>query len=753
MTRLLPWLLPLVVALVGLLMADVPVTAILRYAAYFAAGVALPGVLLLRALWRSKGNWAEDLGLGAVVGFTYQLLGWALFTLVGWQQMLVVWPVLLLALFAAVPGLRRHWRIADPKPLPLAWTWGLAAAAAVMLGGATFGVYAYHPMPPTGTAYYPDLLFHLSMVNELTRSVPPQLPQVAGLALDYHWFANADMAGAVDITRLSPILVLYRLWLLPLLVVGLLVFATLARAVSRAWWTGVLVAVAVAAPQLALFIDNGVDLAPPFSLISPSQTFGMLAGTAAAVFLIELLFRGRQPKGLWVLAFSVAVVGGGSKPTILPILVGAVGLSALFVLIRDRKLPLRFVAAAAVLVASAIGTLLTVAGSTSGSGLQLLAIVKLQAGYRAATGDATPAGGGGLILPALTSGRFLSIVGALVVLALMLIAQAVALAGYGLLGRRELRQDPLGWFLLGGLVAGWAAYLLVDHPSASESYFVRSVVPISLAAIAWLAALGFKQIEDRRRAAITVGVLAAGLGFVYAAALHLSKTRPTGEQLDRVVLVARPLIAVFAITVVLTLLWPVAAKRLAGLAGLGGVVVLATILAIPAAGALAIGVRATASDQTKSFTSAQWRVHPDEARAALWLARNSRPDDVVATNTWCRPAGSQRPGCDARGYIVSGIAGRRTLIEGWAYAGQAMSRQGVGGKRYTNQPSPWPDRVQLTNQALDAPTPEVLRRLRDQYSVRWLYADLYDGPVSPRLAHLAHLRHREQHVQIYELRR
>lgn len=82
-----------------------------------------------------------------------------------------------------------------------------------------------------------------------------------------------------------------------------------------------------------------------------------------------------------------------------------------------------------------------------------------------------------------------------------------------------------------------------------------------------------------------------------------------------------------------------------------------------------------------------------------------------------------------------------------------MSRQGVNGRRYTNQPSPWPDRVQLTNEAIDSPTPEVLRRLREQYSVRWLYADLYDGPVSPRLAQLAHLRHREQHVHIYELTR
>jgi len=91
------------------------------------------------------------------------------------------------------------------------------------------------------------------------------------------------------------------------------------------------------------------------------------------------------------------------------------------------------------------------------------------------------------------------------------------------------------------------------------------------------------------------------------------------------------------------------------------------------------------------------------------------------------------------------------LIEGWAYTQQAMASQGVGGRRYSEQPSPWPDRVDLTNEAIAAPTPAVLRRLRTQYDVRWLYADLRDGPESPQLVRLAHLRHSEGRVRIYEL--
>ena len=751
--RVLPWGLPLVVAVVGLVSLDVGLGSIGRYGAYFGLGVVLPGALIMRGFWRSTGNWAEDVGLGAVVGATYQMAGWALFTAFGWQRFLVVWPALVLVLFAAVPRLRRHWRIAEPKPLPLAWTWGMVIAATVLVGGTTVGVMAYHPVPPYGSSYYPDLLYHLSMLNELTRAVPPELPQVAGLSLDYHWFANADMAGAVDITKLSPILVLYRLWLLPLLVVGLLVFAKLARTVSKVWWTGPLVAAAFAGPQLALLVDRNVDLAPPLSLLSPSQTFGMIVGSAAAVFLIELLFRGA--KGLWVPALAVAIVGGGSKPTILPILVGAVGLSGVYLLIRDRRLPRRVIAAGVLLAAAAVVTMITVAGSTSGSGIQLFAIVKLQAGYSAVTGDRTQAAAGGWILPALSSGRLLSIVGALIIIGLTLVGQAMAAVGYGLLAKRDIRNDPVGWFLVGGLVAGWAGYLLVDHPSASESYFVRSAVPFSLAAVGWLAAVVVREYKKsagfHRRTLVIVAGLAAVLGAAFAFLLLALRTKPHGNQLERIQVVSRPLIAVVVLAVLVMIGWRVMRSRWTTLGGLGVVLALLTVLAVPSASTLAAGVRSRHSAQSTTFSSKGWRVYPDEAATALWLAAHSRPTDVVASNTYCRPAGPERPGCDARGYIVSGIAGRRTLIEGWAYTQQAMAKQGDNGVKYTRQLSPWPDRVWLTNQALAAPTAQLLRRLRNQYAVRWLYADSRDGPVSPELDHLAELRHSEARVRIYEL--
>lgn len=746
---LLPWLLPPLASVVGLLTIDVPLGAIVRYAAYFVLCVALPGVLLMRALWRSTGNWAEDFGLGSAVGIAYQLVGWALFTWLGWQQALVVWPVLALLCFAVVPGMRQYWRIAKPEPLPTAWSWGLAISMTLLALATTLGVMADHVPPSRGGSYYPDMLYHLSMVNELLRSIPPQLPQVVGEPLEYHWFPNADMAGAVDITKLFPDLVLYRLWLLPVMFVGLLAGAALARQVSRVWWTGPLAALIFVVPQLGFLVPAWpqVDLVGPVSLLSPSQSLATVAVTAAAYFVIAALHRGGAA-GVWVLAVAVATVGGGSKPTVLPILLGGVGLSALFLLLRDRRIPWRSVQIGGLLVAIALGTMLTVAGSTSGSGVQLFAIAKGWTGYRGATGDGSLAGTGGLLLPSLT-GDHLAATGAVVTLAALALAQATLLAGFALSRVDAVRRDPVAWWLVGALTAAWLGVCWVDHPSASQFYFLRSCAPFAAAAVCWLVAAG---LQGRNRRTV-LRVILVGLAAGTAIAVFAGQVREpgTGSRAAQIQLLARPLLMAAAVALLVLAAWILAARLRPGITGMGTAFAILVVIGLPIGTTAAETWSVRADPGSGRFASSVWQVYPDEVAAARWLAENSSPDDAVLSNTFCRPAGSQRPGCDARGYVVSGIAGRRTLLEGWAYTQQAMATHGVNDRKYTVQPSPWPDRFELTNQVLADPNPRLLARLRSQYGVRWIYADLRGRPVSAKLDDLALLRHQQSQVKIYEL--
>jgi hypothetical protein len=732
LVRLVPWLAPVMTAVGCLLALDVPLQPILTYGAYFGGCVVLPGVLLLRAAWRSTGNWAEDVGLGSAVGMAYQLLGWAIFTALGVQPWLLAWPLLVVVAFTVVPRLRRYWRIAVPAPLPAAWSWGMAICTTAMVVYLAFAVLADHKPPPDGASYYQDLLFHLSMVQELVRSVPPELPQVAGLPLEYHWFANADMAGAVDITRISPALVLFRLWLLPQAVVAVLLCAVLARQVSTVWWTGVLAALAVLPTGLA-------------SVLSPSLTFSVVTSTAAAVFFIDALFRHKEGLGVWLLAAALAVVGGGSKPSTLPLLLGGVGLAALFLLVRDRKLPWRLVIAGLILVFAMAGTLRFVAGSTSGSGLQFLAIAKFEGFYRSVTGDTSVPGTGGLLIAPLTSGDSTIIAGVAVTLGLILLSYTGLLTGFGVLLVRSTRCDPVAWMLAGTLTAAWLGMLLVNHPAASQLYFLRGVVPFGAAAACWLAAVAF---AGRTRRSITLVVVAAlALGLVFQPLSRKPTVDPTTSRAAQVETLARPLLTVVILTAVLVAGWLLSRRLWPRRPGLGVALTVVLVITAGLAGMIRYSYYAFRTDGT--YRSAAGRVGPDQQAAAAWLGTHSARTDVVLTGGWCR-VGPRKPGCDARGFLISGIAGRRTLLEGWAYTQQALATNGLDGKGYAVQASPWPERVNLTDQVLTAPTPKSLDEAR-RYGVRWIFADPADGPVSAKLDELAVLRYRSGEVRIYEI--
>jgi hypothetical protein len=247
---------------------------------------------------------------------------------------------------------------------------------------------------------------------------------------------------------------------------------------------------------------------------------------------------------------------------------------------------------------------------------------------------------------------------------------------------------------------------------------------------------------------VVVSLSGLVIGGLVVAVGGFAQRDPAGGRVNRIQELAQPVLLIIGLLLLVLTAWLFLVRRHPALGGLG----LALLVFVPVgiSGAFIAGTAWAARD-ARPYYSSTWRVYPDEQAAALWLGSHSKPDDVVVTNTACRPAGPQLPGCDARGYVVSGLAGRRTLIEGWAYTQQAMARHGVAGKRYNVQPSPWPDRTALTRQVLAAPTTEVLDRLYRDFGVRWIYADGRNGKVSPVLDRLAVLRHEVSLVRIYQI--
>ena len=170
---------------------------------------------------------------------------------------------------------RRYWRIADPRPLPLRWSWLIAGTMVILVGwGASSWVIT--PLPPVDTVYYQDLMYHLALVHEMTRSLPFQVPQIAGDTLRYHYLSDADMATASMVTGVAPTTVLLRLWAVPIGAIAVLVLAVLGRDLTGRWWAGPLAgAGAFATLPLALGSPNSAFAGGSLSYASPSQTYAM----------------------------------------------------------------------------------------------------------------------------------------------------------------------------------------------------------------------------------------------------------------------------------------------------------------------------------------------------------------------------------------------------------------------------------------------------------------------------------------------
>ena len=136
------------------------------------------------------------------------------------------------------------------------------------------------------------------------------------------------------------------------------------------------------------------------------------------------------------------------------------------------------------------------------------------------------------------------------------------------------------------------------------------------------------------------------------------------------------------------------------------------------------------------------RLTPGAGAALAWVNQHTEDDAVVATNRHCE-TGPERPGCRAIASWVSGLGGRRTVIEGWGYT--SKSRSWV-------VPSPFPERLAINNAVFTDPSVTTIERLRDRYGASWLVADTSAAPVSSELARFAVPRFRSGEVTVYQLR-
>ncbi|WP_406060367.1 hypothetical protein [Micromonospora sp. NBC_00860] len=768
----LPWLLVIAALLVVWSRGGVPAPDLARFSAYWALALVLPGTLVHRALRGSRGNLPEDLGYGAATGLLLEIMAWALAAATGQQSLLRWWPLPVLVAFAAVPGLRRHWRVGERRPLPLAWHWGMGAALLVVLAWG-YTQWRTVPLPPVSGGYYQDVLYHLGLVQELTRAMPFELPHVAGEALRYHYLSDAHVASGSMITGISPAVVLLRLWLVPVVATAVLLAAGLARDLSGAVWTGPVAA-------LAAFIGAGVTLgAPvgvsgemPLSYASPSQTYVLVPLLLLAGLIVDVV-RGRSLGPAWPLVPALGLVCAGAKSSALPPVIAGLGLTAVVFWWRKRQIPRPALTALACLVAAmALGFRLFAGGGAGTLRLQALAMLHFIAPYAETLGPGDGIWPSAPLPPGINDGGFLGWLLAFAVVAWWVLGQAPRWVGMSLLVDGGHRADPAVWLLAGTVLAGAATTWVFQHPSISQIYFWMGVIPLGVVLTTWSLAQArapWPVLVVPAVAGVLAGLATAGTLAGFTVPRISRPGTPTTSTIEgwlRVLGLSAARYVLFvavaaALAVGVAALWrrrvpaPVPAdgsarRRRTATIALAGV----TAAMLGASAAVAVGgtVRSVLTEPVRATGPQPYALTADEMRAALWLDDNAADDDVVATNVHCRPVRTT-PHCDARAFWVTGLGGHRTVVESWAYTDAVVAAHGVEGLGYARQSFPDQALLALNDGVFSAPTRADLDRLRNEHGVRWLFADTRAGAVSAELAGLAQVRLVAGPVTVYELNR
>ncbi|MGN9843391.1 hypothetical protein ACTMTI_35225 [Nonomuraea sp. H19] len=696
------------------------------YSAYLMLCLALPGLLLIRALYSGTRTLAEELALGLTLGLAVELAAYIAARAAGFPYLVLAWPIAAFASFLVVPRLRVHWK-ANPRPsAPVWWSWALALIVCYLVANSAHNHFSAGPLTwPALTKYPVDAPFHLSLIGELKHHMPPMGAAVAGEPLSYHWFVYAHLAAASWISGLEPLVLLLRLGMLPMLAAFVVLVAMLARRIMDSWKGAVLavaVTLALGAPRLflgsfATFTWGGIHDA---AWGSPTFTFAALLFAPVVLIALDLHGPHRHDPAIWLLlgVFLMAVMG--AKATCLPMLVA--GLVAVAAVARWRRRRLVWPTLAALLMAGVC--LLFAQFMLFGGARQGLLIAPFS--YMGTIWrDLTDT-------PADSYPPPLSLLG---VAAVYLLAWAVTWSPVlGLLSRPRLliRTDVV--FMLGIAAAGLGSVVMFDHPGRSQVYFLWASYPY----LAIVAVFGGLVILRRARVPIRTALYAMGIGLVGAYAIPILWGVRSPLDPGRLAIVLYWPYLTLAVLVGIGATVLVAAGW--GLRGWALVISAMAAIGLPAAHHARVLSHLSRSGEESSASAAQAAAIPQGALSvARWVRSHSAPDDLVATNVHCR-WGFEKP-CDSHHTWMSALAERRMLVEGWAYTAKNLDRW-KQGQLAKHQPFWDRERFGANEAAFLAPSQATIQRLREQYGVRWLLVDERRLPPSSRLGEFAELKYR-----------
>ncbi|NUS73046.1 MAG: hypothetical protein HOQ05_06520 [Corynebacteriales bacterium] len=781
--RFAPGLAVLATAVVVLLASGVEPGPIFRFGLYFVFFIALPGTLLWRALGPTLTHRVEEYAVGAALGYAIEALARLAASALHDPKLSMIVPAFMVAITAAVPQLRRYWR-SEAAPLSAGLAWSYALIGMLVLGWLWFSYLRVQPITWSGQGGPTiDLLYTLAYSAEAAQRWPVEFPWVAGEPLHYHWFIGLHLGGAHTATGIELPVLLFRLYLIPIVLVLIVATGAVATRLSGHHWVGPLAGgLAFLSGELELLtLDRAISesdasvvdsLLGPMLWWSPSMTYSIVVLMPAMLLLIDAV-RDRMRLTAWiVLALSVAAATG-AKGTAIPTVVAGLGFVVLVgavvrrTLLRQAALALGLASVAYLLADYFI------------YGQQKHGIAFDPFGYSDNTVIGSIVNGAGPVRLGLIAGG--------AVAALGVFAHMAPWLGAVLLAGKSTRDDAAAWLTAGFALVAVGSMVLLYHPGQSQLSFSRGLLPFLAAAAAWgvstkmrtrgqIWVIGhipglpgprsphsvnrIRRWQQVRSGGVLVLALVAGVAIGAA----IMRWYPVGAsdkatRFTRFLEVATPFALVFVGAVVVAGVYLIARTAMPKVE-VGALAVL--VLVIAGAGAVRIGgqglhaayaatgrhvIGPSGTDQMMDF---------DVVRAAQWLKDNSAVDDVVMTNIHCAGNTPYRSGerCDNLSFWVSAYSERRTLVEGWGYtARNAEMAAAAGNRNYGNLLPFWnPGLLERNDAFLAKPTLSEAQVFRHDYGVRWILVTATHGPVSPKLDRVAQARFTAGPATVYEIR-
>jgi hypothetical protein len=711
------------VAVVGWLLSGVDLIDIVKFVAYDAIFVALPGSALLWALRGRRSHFLITVALGWPLGQALEILAFSGTAAIGLRGLFLLYPVVVIAPTALLILRRRDLIHRDPDPDRMSGKLMWAAASMLSIGLVYLAILFLPQAPlPTSSALveYPDFPYFLGLITQVRYHWPPTSPGLVGIPLPYEWFVFFHMAAANQVTSVSVPIIALRLDYVPTIVVVGCQLLAVGRFIGRAAWTGV---IAIGVVFLLGPLDfnasvNGTSFGDSvvFNLWNSwTFPFGLMFFLALLYLITERLraTTWRTPDDLrgWALVVLLMIGASGAKATVLPVIIAGTGLyGVLHVLIRRAVPPAALVAAVSGIAIFAATYLVVYAGSAPDTVFQPLVLL----------GSTPPV----IFADGIHHTLLRDIV--------LPFAYAAGLAGlmlplFGmlyLLRRRHRHEIPAFALPLCMLIGGTVITNVVHQISYSEGYFEETgyvagaVVAAAGLRLAWLDMGRVRQLS--RRAVLVLfaawvvlllvvvkiasrsittpdstmglyaGVVAAGMLFVIGSALFLRARDALASEALALSLV--PLVAASVLTTPLYL-YPTLRKALTG----------------------------------APLTATHPVLDPGVLTALEWLRDHTAIDTVFAVNNHWLDAGR----ANGKYYYYTAFSERQIFIEAFDPV-----RYGVTPGIESHAADAFAYRQQLNDAVFDRADASALRVMTQQYAVRFLFIDRVLGPQDPAVLQL-----------------